>query len=59
MAKNWDDSALSRLRAALHQADGVGVVNILRGRPLAEVLQFAGGLAVGRSAARRWSRGCG
>jgi hypothetical protein len=40
----WDEDALARLRAAAHR--GLGDAEILRGRPLTPVLQYAGDVLV-------------
>ncbi|TDC76536.1 hypothetical protein [Actinomadura sp. 7K507] len=42
----WDGEALARLRAAVHQGDGAAGCDVLRGRPMRPVLQYAGDVLV-------------
>ncbi|TDE18809.1 hypothetical protein [Actinomadura sp. 6K520] len=42
----WDEGALARLRSAVHRGDGAGGLDVLAGRPLRPVLQYAGDVAV-------------
>ncbi|XRQ11431.1 hypothetical protein ACN3XK_11255 [Actinomadura welshii] len=42
----WDGEALARLRAAAHLGDGTAGCEVLRGRPLRPVLQYAGDVLV-------------
>lgn len=50
----WGDEALARLRAAAHR--GFGDAELLRGRPLAPVLQYAGDVLVAALAQGRGAR---
>ncbi|RKS76571.1 hypothetical protein BZB76_1927 [Actinomadura pelletieri DSM 43383] len=42
----WDGEALARLRSAVHRGDVDAGLDVLRERPLAPVLQYAGDVAV-------------
>ncbi|GAA0572847.1 hypothetical protein GCM10009546_39460 [Actinomadura livida] len=42
----WDGEALARLRGAVHRGDGGRGLEVLAGRPLGPVLQYAGDVAV-------------
>ncbi|GAA4236267.1 hypothetical protein GCM10022254_45480 [Actinomadura meridiana] len=42
----WDDEALARLRSAAHRGDRAAGLDVLRGRPLDPVLQYAGDIAL-------------
>ncbi|MFC4910312.1 hypothetical protein [Actinomadura gamaensis] len=60
---SWDADALSELRAAVFRGDGAAALGVLRNRPLAPVLQFAGdalarALAEGERDAEPLARKC-
>lgn len=60
---DWEGEALARLRAAAHLGDGAGGCEVLRGRPLRPVLQYAGdvitaALAQGVPGAEALAREC-
>jgi hypothetical protein len=52
MADSWDEEGLRALRSALHTGDGTGLIAMLRGERIVDVLQLAGD-AVAEAAARR------
>ncbi|MFC6884071.1 MULTISPECIES: hypothetical protein [Actinomadura] len=60
---DWDAGALRGLRSAVHRRDGAAGLRLIRDRPLAPVLQYAGdalvaALAEGEPDAERYARKC-